>query len=123
MTMADLLNIAQLNIENHRPLGNTQFSGILLFTTFAFISIHIWSHRFHQLFKRYEIFISSFSAGLAITYVFLHLFPSLEEATATLGRQIHLITLLGFIIFYGIKSLVLQNSLSKKAQAHRIFYI
>ncbi|MEL6494312.1 MAG: hypothetical protein AAFQ41_04210 [Cyanobacteria bacterium J06623_7] len=111
------------NLNSELPAKDIGFSAILLLITFAFASIHIWSHHLHKSLRRYQLFVTSFSAGLAITYVFLHLFPSLEAAEATVGSQIHIITLLGFVIFYGIKTLVAQNSTTAEAEADRAFYI
>jgi hypothetical protein len=60
----------------------------------------------------------SFSAGMAVAYVFVHLLPELATASeefveATEGRglafahhRVHLAALLGFILFYGLQHMV-----------------
>ena len=108
--------------DGNNLFGDSQFFWTLFLITSALASLHILAHHFHRFFKSFELFFASFSGGLAIAYVFLELFPELEEAEKVLGKSIHVITLLGFIIFYGIQSLILQNSIRKKAIEYRIFY-
>ncbi len=120
--MEILFNIAAIVENSDRLLGNVQFFWTLFLITSALASIHLLAHYFHRFFKNFELFFASFSGGLAIAYIFLELFPELEDAEQVLGKSIHIITLIGFIIFYGIQSLILQNSIKKKAIEHRVFY-
>ena len=43
---------------------------------------------------------SSFAAGAAAAYVFLILLPEIETGHAFFGKRIHLVVLVGFILFY-----------------------
>lgn len=68
----------------------------------AFIAIHYWARPIHKWLYTSEQIAISFGGGMAITYVFLHLLPELEEGDVSLGRfPIHFVALLGFLLFYG----------------------
>ncbi|MHB0775134.1 hypothetical protein [Halomonas sp. WWR20] len=60
----------------------------------------------------------SFAGGVSVAYVFIHVFPELEEAQRTLGahgtlafieHHAYLVALLGLAVFYGLERLVKQS--------------
>lgn len=74
----------------------------------------------------------SFSAGAAVAYIFVHLIPELESArdvfvekTAHLGMlyawySVHLSTMLGFVLFYGLDQFVLRlKSRNESSEAEK----
>jgi len=65
-----------------------------------FFLVHVTSTWTFQLRRRHEHRIGSFSGGLAVAYVFLHLVPELLDAHDGIGQRIHLLTLGGFCGFY-----------------------
>lgn len=68
----------------------------------AFAAIHYWARPLHKWLYTSEQIAISFSGGMAITYVFLHLLPELEQGDVSLGRfPIHIVALIGFLLFYG----------------------
>ncbi|MEC9483709.1 MAG: hypothetical protein UMU75_10385 [Halomonas sp.] len=61
----------------------------------------------------------SFAGGISVAYVFIHVFPELEEAQKTLSSQgaisfiehhAYLVALAGLTVFYGLERLVKQHS-------------
>ena len=88
--------IAAPNIWVNPMVGTT---GVAI----AFTLVHLYSKPLHRWFYRSEQIALSFSGGMAITYVFLHLLPELEQSTRLLGTPIHFMTLVGFLIFYGVQ--------------------
>lgn len=74
-------------------------------------SIHLFSTSLHHWIFRSPQIATSFSGGLAIAYVFIHLLPELETSDLTLGQTpTHFITLLGFLLFYGLQRLAWKSS-------------
>jgi len=99
---------------------------VLLVVTSLLAVFHLVSHPLYRLFDNAEHIVHAFSGGLAISYVFIHLLPELEEAGEAFGRSIYIITLGGFIVFYGMQSLLLKESHEDKANdklISRIFLI
>ncbi|ELS01365.1 hypothetical protein Xen7305DRAFT_00010680 [Xenococcus sp. PCC 7305] len=96
---------------------------VLLLVTSLLAVFHLVSHPIYKLFDNVEHIVHSFSGGLAISYVFIHLLPELEEAGAAFGRSIYIITLGGFVVFYGMQSLVLQNTKHDQKLLSRIFMV
>lgn len=93
------------------------FSNALLMLGFVFI--HFLSK--HLTFKQFSLRVFlSFSGGVGIAYVFLHLFPTLSEAHTPLAEAmeqlpvsfptnytVFMIALLGFCIFYTMDRLIM----------------
>ena len=96
---------------------------VLLLVTSLLAIFHLVSYPVYKLFDNVEHIVHSFSGGLAISYVFVHLLPELEKAGDVFGGSIYIITLMGFIVFYGIQSFVSQQSSQDKALVSRIFFI
>ena len=62
----------------------------------------------------------SFAGGISVSYVFVHVFPELEEAQEAIGGQgavaflehhAYLIALVGLTLFYGLEHWVSQNKM------------
>ena len=83
---------------------------VLVLVTSLLAVFHLVSHPLYKLFDNAEHIVHAFGGGLAISYVFIHLLPELEEAGEAFGRSIYIITLGGFIVFYGMQSLLLKGS-------------
>jgi hypothetical protein len=70
------------------------------------------AHYFNELFclkcEKYRDILLSFSAGISITYIFLHLLP--EFVAAQLSRWIFLSILFGFVIFHIVEKYLYQHS-------------
>ncbi|GHB10441.1 hypothetical protein GCM10007159_35760 [Modicisalibacter luteus] len=67
----------------------------------------------------------SFAGGISVAYVFIHIFPELEEAQRTLGEQgivsfvehhAYLVALAGLSVFYGLERLVKQDQRTSARQ-------
>ncbi|MBE9031722.1 hypothetical protein IQ266_18475 [filamentous cyanobacterium LEGE 11480] len=100
-------------------------SGITIGVSSAFAIVHLYSKQLHRsLFKSAQIALS-FSGGLAIAYVFLHLLPELEKGETVLGHApSHLISLSGFIFFYGCQRLAWNSAQKWDFKYHQaIFWI
>ena len=82
----------------------------------AFGTIIGIAHYFNELFslksEKYRNKIISFSAGISITYIFLHLLP--EFIAAQINRFIFLSILLGFVIFHLVEKYIYQHSSEDK---------
>jgi zinc transporter ZupT len=65
----------------------------------------------------------SFGGGIAVTYVFLHIFPEIKEAQETIseerqielfaGQYAYLVALVGLILFYGLERVVKSTQKSR----------
>jgi hypothetical protein len=70
------------------------------------------AHYFNELFslksEKYRNKVISFSAGISITYIFLHLLPEFIAAQAS--RFIFLSILFGFVIFHIVEKYIYQHS-------------
>ena len=62
---------------------------------------HVISPRVFKLRKHPER-QDAFSGGLSVAYVFLHLIPSLDASRELVGPRIYFVSLLGFVVFYGL---------------------
>ena len=82
-----------------------------------FAAVFLFGVRIHP-FRRYidRRSVISFSAGMSIAYVFVHLMPELHEARSSFaesmsvslryeGMAIYLFALVGFLVFYGLDHL------------------
>ena len=79
------------------------------------LSITSWfSETYSSSFHRHHVKLTSFSAGLFITYIFLFLFPELFEGVAIVGNKIFLLLLLGFVIFHVLEKYIYQHVTNKK---------
>ena len=68
--------------------------------------VHLSAPLLHPLFDRYNLQMTSLGGGAAITYVFMHLLPELDQRNRLVGGKIYGVVLLGYLLFYGVKVLV-----------------
>jgi hypothetical protein len=99
-------------------LTSFAFNGVALETTAAillFMAVFIFGDRVQPLhiFVRDRRAVISFAAGVSAAYVFVHVMPEVAEARDTFvhstslrlqyeGKEIYLVALLGFLVFYGL---------------------
>lgn len=77
--------------------------------------IHSFSSSYFVKLNKRKYFWLSFSGGISVAYVFIHIFPELSDAQNEISKienplvsfldyHIYLISLIGFILFYGLES-------------------
>ncbi len=71
---------------------------------------HFFSDHFREEFKKYNNQILSFSAGIALTYIFLNLFPEFTKGVIQINEYIFISVLAGFVIFHIIEKYIYQHS-------------
>ena len=85
-----------------------------------FAAIHYWSRPLHKWLYASEKIAISFGGGMAITYVFLHLLPELEKGDVSLGQfSIHIVTLIGFLLFYSAQHWIWSQTKDDSQKHHR----
>jgi hypothetical protein len=67
--------------------------------------VHLTTPVLKSTLDRFNLQVTSFGGGAAITYVFLHLLPELSEDNEFVGGHIYGVVLVGFIIIYGVTTL------------------
>ena len=91
----------------------------------ALVAVHLFAGRLRFLDGTPRSRWLSFAGGLSVGYVFVHLFPELEEAqagledhldVAWLGHHAYVVALVGLVAFYGIERLV---STGRRRRAER----
>ena len=91
-----------------------------LFAALVLAAIHVGADKIGSLHVVPRSSWLSISGGAAVAYVFVHLFPELEEGQAVVGeigllggfldRHIYLFALFGFVLFYGLEILARHGS-------------
>ncbi|PSL47025.1 uncharacterized protein DUF3270 [Salsuginibacillus halophilus] len=83
-------------------------------TGLVFIIIHLLTNHLMPASRLQRLRWLSFSAGIAVSYVFVYVLPSLHEEQADFGEQreefvmeseLYFIGLLGLLVFYGVQKL------------------
>lgn len=92
----------------------------VLFVALFIAVCHFISPYIHQAFEKYRAAVISFTGGLAISYVFLHLIPELEAGFGLVGNRIYFIALVGFIVFFGIELIMTRY---QEPAEHTRFYV
>lgn len=88
---------------------------IVPFALAAALSIINWfSETYSEALHRYHSKLTSFSAGIFITYIFLVLLREVFEGVQLVGENIFLIALLGFVLFHVLEKYIYQHVTSKK---------
>jgi hypothetical protein len=82
----------------------------------VFVLVHLFAGRLHLLEGIPRSRWLSLAGGISVAYVFVHLFPELEEAQRSLGdaagaiafleHHAYLLALLGLVVFYGLERAV-----------------
>lgn len=121
MSIASIALVAEATTEQ---VNQTEILELTFVVAIALVAIHIWYKRIHGFLYKSESIATSFGSGLAIAYVFMHLLPELEEGDRALGAPIHFITLIGFLVFYGMQRFA-STSKTEETGKHNslIFYI
>ncbi|MBW2965886.1 hypothetical protein KY342_02150 [Candidatus Woesearchaeota archaeon] len=60
--------------------------------------------------KPYQNYLISFSAGISITYIFLHLLPQFTYGITQISNFLFLSILIGFVIFHIVEKYIYQHS-------------
>lgn len=66
--------------------------------------LHVAAPRFRDVLSRHSAVVGSLGGGMAVTYVFLHLFPELEVGESIYGKRVHVLVLAGFLAYYGVEN-------------------
>ncbi|HYH12823.1 MAG TPA: hypothetical protein VD789_10755 [Thermomicrobiales bacterium] len=61
--------------------------------------------------------VQSFGGGVGLGYVFLALFPEIDLAHDWLGRHVHLVTLVSFLVFFAIEARLVLRARSQVSGA------
>ena len=88
---------------------------LTFFLALIFFFIHSYSSIYFLRLTKRKYFWLSFSGGISVSYVFIHIFPELSDAQNEIMKMqnpivdfldyhIYLISLIGFILFYGLDS-------------------
>lgn len=88
---------------------------LTFFLALIFFFIHSYSSSYFLKLTKQKYFWLSFSGGISVSYVFIHIFPELSDAQNEISKMdnpivdfldyhIYLISLIGFILFYGLDS-------------------
>ncbi|MBS1492584.1 MAG: hypothetical protein JST55_03685 [Bacteroidetes bacterium] len=88
---------------------------LTFFLAVIFFFVHAFSGAYFTNLTRRKYFWLSFSGGISVSYVFIHVFPELSDAQNDISQlhtsiidyfdyHIYLISLIGFILFYGLES-------------------
>jgi hypothetical protein len=97
---------------------------VLLLTAFIFVHLFAGKLRFLDVIPRSRWL--SMASGISVAYVFVHVFPALEEAQRRLGGEggffpwfehhAYLVALFGLIVFYGLERVV-KSSQQRRGKA------
>ena len=71
--------------------------------------VHYFSERTANRVKKFHNEITSFSAGIFITYIMLEVLPELTIGTRVLGDNVYLLLLIGFTAFHVAEKYVYQH--------------
>ena len=104
-------------------LKGTETLELTFVVALVFSAIHIWSESLHRFLYKSEEIAASFGGGMAIAYVFMHLLPELEKGNQLLGVGVNFITLIGFLLFYGMQRLAWKSKLQGHSTSNLIFYL
>ena len=75
--------------------------------------VHYYSEKYSYQIERYHSELTSFSAGLFITYIFLYLLPELLEGMHYTGNNIFFLMLIGFVIYHLAEKYLYQHIRNK----------
>jgi zinc transporter ZupT len=59
--------------------------------------------------------VQSFGGGVALAYIFLSLFPEIDNAHPWLGDRVHLTTLVGFLLFFALEAWLIGRARARDA--------
>lgn len=76
--------------------------------------LNFYSEVFAKIMKKHNIPILSFSSGILITFIFLQMFPEIENGLGFLGDKIYFAIFAGFVLFHLTERYVYQHIKDKK---------
>ncbi|MCK4326844.1 MAG: hypothetical protein KAW41_00020 [Candidatus Diapherotrites archaeon] len=76
--------------------------------------VHFFSEKTANRVKEFHHEITSFSAGIFITYIMLEVLPELTMGVGFIGENVYLLLLLGFTAFHVAEKYVYQHVQNKK---------
>ena len=106
-----------------------------LIVTILFAAIFLFGSRLHLSATKPHKKLLSFSAGVAVAYVFVRLLPELQMASEIFTREIvqqsiffsvyhvYLSAMFGFMLFYGLEHMVRWSRLYRKKRADKFILI
>ena len=95
-----LLDEELVSVNEALELGEVLAVGLL------YALVHLFGPRFRRFMDRSNMgaILGSTGGGIAVAYLFLQLMPELEHAEQRLlGDSIHLVVLVGFVVFWGLE--------------------
>ncbi|MBT8365500.1 MAG: hypothetical protein KJP23_12410 [Deltaproteobacteria bacterium] len=95
----------------------------ILFVALFIAACHFASPYVFSLLEKYFATAASFSGGLAISYVFLHLIPELDKGFGVVGDRIYFIALIGFALFFGLELIVARHQASVPRTLHFLLHM
>lgn len=92
--------------------------------------VHSYSSSYFMKLTKQKYFWLSFSGGISVSYVFIHIFPELSDAQKDIMKMdnplidfldyhIYLISLFGFILFYGLDSAARVSKANNRKQNNK----
>lgn len=110
---------------------------IAFWITIALMLCHYYSPIIAKISWLNSRVVTSFSGGVAVAYVFLHMLPDLVEGNVAVGKLleqnkmltplldlgIFILALVGFNIYYGLELLASRVSKEKPNQKEKIYYL
>ncbi len=106
-----------------------------LVVTILFAAIFLFGYKFHLFATKQHKKLLSFSAGVAVAYVFIHLLPELQKASEIFTREVaqksvffsvynvYLSAMIGFMLFYGLEHMVRWTCLYGEKRADKIIVV
>lgn len=100
--------------SSEASVHSASFAGVAGFLAVGLALIHVFANRLRFIDAVPRSRWLSFSSGVSVAYVFVHLLPDLSEAQHTLRQSlsielkfiehhIYLVALLGIVVFYGLE--------------------
>lgn len=84
----------------------------------VFTAFHLGSPKIAQRLAPWRLQVASFSAGLAMAYVCLHLLAEIDAGHVLLGRRIYFLVLVGLGSFYAVEIWVGRTPTHRRHAAH-----
>ena len=103
-TMMGLALVVTQEASAAEAVGHSAQDGFLWVAALGLALVHLSFPWLRPFLSRYQLQVTSLGGGGAIAYVFLHLLPELGERNEVLRGHIYGVVLVGFVLFYGLKS-------------------
>lgn len=82
---------------------------------FSVMAVHLSAPFLQCHIRAREEQLNSLGRGLAVAYVFLHLFAEISAGDELFGKEVYFIVLIGFLVYYGIEHRVEYRLLKQAA--------